>query len=211
MASVKQTRTHDMLQLRLTYAKGSSLLLTCSRNGESIKLVPEDLDLAIGLGSLVAHVKRGLTDPASPVPNFGVMFDILEEVAKTTGDYPAFLAAARARLAIPVGLPAPAGRGTPPAQTRAVHKPGRSQSVEIAFASGETVLLTIAGSSVGIQSNPSVRTINDRITRFAFSARAMGFEPEASARAIASYAQRCPDLVSFTKGLGLPVLQGVSP
>lgn len=211
MASVKQTRTHDMLQLRVAYAKGTSLLLTCSRNGESIKLVPDDLDLAIALSSLVARVKRGLADPASPVPNYGVMFDILEETAKRASDYAGFVAAARARLAMPEGLPAPTGTGTPPPQTQARHKPGRSQSVEIAFASGETVLLTIAGASVGIRSNPSVCAIDDRITRFAFSARAMGFEPEASARAIAAYAQRCPDLVSFTKGLGLPVLQGVSP
>ena len=211
MANVKQTRTHDMLQLRVVYTKGTSLVLTCSRNGESIKLVPDDLDLAIALGSLVAHVKRGLADPASRIPNYGVMFDLLEGAASAAGDYAGFVAAARERLAMPEGVPAPTGTGTPPPQTRAIHKPGRSQSVEIAFASGETVVLSIAGSSVGIRSNPSVCAIDDRITRFAFSARAMGFEPEASAQAIAAYAQRCPDLVSFTKGLGLPVLQGVSP
>lgn len=211
MPTVKQNRTHDMLQLRVSYAKGNSLLLTCSRNGESIKMTPDDLDVAVALGSIVTHITRRMRADPNGAMNFGIMFDRLEIAATAATDYTGFLAEARRVLDVPEGLPKPAGTGTPPATTLAEHKPGRSHSLRLAFPSGETATLSIGGSSCGITSDPAVCAIDNRIMSFALSARPMGYAPEVTAKALAAYAKRCPDLITFVKGLGLPVLQGVSP
>lgn len=211
MTTVKQHRTHDMLQLRVSYAKGTSLTITCSRNGERITMQPEDFETALKLGALIAHVKRGMSAGNSTVPDFGTMFDILESSAKRSSGYAAFADDARTALAMPDGLPPPRQEGTPPATTQARCKAGRSVSLTIQFASGERTDLKISRSSVSIKSDPSVCVLDDRIMGFAFSARPMGYEPQVTAEALAAYATQTNDLTGFVKGLSLSILTSPAP
>lgn len=210
MPTVKQTRTHDMLQLRVSYAKGTSLLLTCSRNGESVRTTPEDFATAIGVASLVTHIHRRMRDGTDPAMNYGVMMDRLEAAAKAASGYADFVARGAEALACPQGLPAPA-TGQPRPRTLATHKTGRSQTVHVDFASGENLDLTISAASCGVRSDPSVCVIEDRIARFALAARSLGHGPAHAAKAITAHAERTPDLMTFLNGLNLTIFEGIDP
>lgn len=211
MATVKQTRTHDMLQLRVSYAKGSSLLITCSRNGERIKLDPEDFDTSLKIAALIAHVKRAMAVPGAKVKDYGVMFDLLEEAAKRAASIPHFADEARSALSMPDGLPKPRHDRTAPATTRARHTAGRSHKVSIDFASGEHTEISIGKSSAGTLSDPAVSTLDDRIMSFVLSSKPMGYEPETTAKALAAHAESSPDLTTFVRTLGPAIFRAALP
>ncbi len=209
MKSVKQTRTHDMVQIRVSYAKGESLLITCSRSGEKLTLVPDNFDTKVAVGSLVTRVMRAMRDEANPsIGTVGELMNRLEAAATESSNYRDFVAAASTRLGVPATVPPPRNAATGTGRTEASsRKAGRSQAVRIAFASGESLELTLANTSAGITADPAVFSLSDHITRFALGARAMGFESHSTAEALCAYAPGCPDLVSFAQGLRPEILK----
>ncbi len=207
MPTVKQTRTHDMLQLRMRCQDGSSLLITCSRNGERVTIDPTDFDTSLKISALITHVKRGLDQPGSAIKGFGQMFDLMESDGKRATSIPDFAEEARLALAAPEGLPKPRITRTKTDATVAQYKSGRTHTVTIAFARGESTEVSIGKSSAGTRSDPAIAAIDDRIMNFVLSAKPMGFAPDVTARALVAYAETCPDLTSFARGLGVAIFQ----
>lgn len=206
MGKVSLIDEHDWMAVRVTFADKVQANVTFSRGGERVTVTPSDPAKAETLSLVVMQAlgRMRAKDPTYPHLNPGEICKEMRragEAARTLDDY---LAGLRKGLMVSGERPKLEGAGKDTTATLA-HK--RGWHLDVAFRSGERMLLKINKSSVALSLVPNIPSRFDEITRFVFGVKQTGaMEDDALAEAARDVALESDDLATWIGDLRERVL-----
>lgn len=208
MAKYSQTIQHDYLRFK---ARFDTIELSggYSRGGDRLEITPYDPVIAREVSIVFTAI--GTARKAGKF-NLGQQFEVMEPIGKSAKDLQSFLIALRDALSAKFGvdLSGPVALPQKDATSVVLTKKGRSPNLQIDFANGEEMSLSLAGKSVRYLLKPDMPIFSGKIAGMALGMAAM-YDSEELVDRFKEAAEVSPDVETWISKIAEGYRHGNAP